>query len=109
MSTERVPPHLRDTPSVDDATNDESIVLVSDASTADLRIFLRDHLVYLFLAAGLAVVALIIPSSAWHLSLLRSALFLAAFGFGGIRLLQINGILAEIRKRGEAAGDPDQP
>ncbi|HEX7123643.1 MAG TPA: hypothetical protein VF178_14805 [Gemmatimonadaceae bacterium] len=70
-----------------------------ESATPVLRHFLREHILWLFGAGGLAAAAFVVPSSPWYLGLARILLFALALFIGGPRVMQINGIIEEFHRR----------
>lgn len=82
-------------------------IFVQDLPTPILRVLVRDHLVWMFIGAGIALIGFVLPADPWLWAAVR--FLLCAFGlfFAVIRLFQLNAILAELRKR-QASGKPRQ-
>lgn len=93
---------------LDDEEDEVVSVYVDELPDDALRYFLREHLMWLFLAGGVAVVALILPAAPWYMALLRLVLFLVALIVGGLRLFQVNGITGEMHKRHPRDEESDQ-
>lgn len=79
-------------------------LFASQVSTLDLVRLRRTHVFWLMISAGLGIVATVIPSSPWYAQVCRAALLLTCFLSGLTRVLQINGIMAEARRRAAVAG-----
>src|SRR5690606_33248086 len=86
-------------------TGDTIDVFVDELPTAALRVLLRDHLMWMFIGAGIAAIGFMLHPSSWLMSLVRSLLLLAGLAFGAIRLFQINGIIVELKRRA-SGGQP---
>lgn len=76
------------------------LLLVRDLPLPALQHLLRLHSLWLVIAGGCAMVALVIPSTPWYVMILRLVLGVLALAIGTVRLLQINGITAELTHRG---------
>lgn len=88
-----------------ETTNSITSVFVDELPTTALRVLLRDHLLWLFVGAGIAAIAFMLSPTHWFFVLARGALVLAGMGFAAIRLFQINGILVELKIRADG-GSP---
>lgn len=91
----------RDAISLDDPHDsfEKLEVFVEDLPTTVLRVLLRDHIVWMFVGTGVALIGFILPSEPWFMAVLRFFLFSVGLLFAGIRLFQTNAILAELRRR----------
>lgn len=74
-------------------------VPLSDASTPDLRLFLRDHVFWMFVACGIVTAGLLLPSAPWLWLLPKYAVTGVGLFLGATRLLHINGIVEELQER----------
>jgi len=80
-------------------------IFVDELPTTALRILLRDHMLWLFVGAGIASVGFVMPTGG-ILTFVRMLVIAAGLLFGGIRLMQANGIIQELRRRGRGDEPP---
>lgn len=87
-------------------------ILVDELDSVTLRLLLRTHVVVGGVAAFVGLAALFIPDDTWILWVVKWALGLPALFVAVIRMMQINGIYVELKKRSrlvesaEAVDDP---
>ncbi len=82
----------------------DRLLYADELRPIELRVLARTHVFWLFVSGGCAMAALVLPSSPWYILILRLLLGGASLVLGATRVLQINGIMAELRRRTDAAG-----
>ena len=96
-----VPP---DSAAVPPAPSTPGYLLTADASPVQLRALLRQHLRWVFGFCAIAASGLLLPSSIVWFRLLAGVLEFVGLGLALVRVLQVNGIVQEIRRR---TAEPD--
>lgn len=95
-------------PSPPPAEDELVTVMVAGASDEVLRALLRQNVAILLGASLVLWVAFAMPDTPWGLGLVRWLLFAVALFVAGTKLLSINGINEERRRR-QTLADPSRP
>ena len=75
------------------------MVRSEELTPLQLRVLLRTHVFWIVIAGGLAMVGKLIPWEGWFETAASVAVTAVALVVGGVRLLQLNGIRAELARR----------